>query len=283
MGILSIKRVYDQADSSDGMRILVDRLWPRGISKEKAQLYEWDKDVAPSNELRKWFGHDPEKYEEFQKRYFEELKSSEAAVVFCRKVVTLLADNNVTLVYGAADRQHNNAVVLSSWLGRYSDDCRKWAVGDPLMEKYHDLRWCRPVHEDNELFAMLCLEGMQAGLSWLTIIRKEAAIREAFDDFDINKVSAYDEEKVRALLQNPDIIRSKSKINAAVTNAQAVQRLIASGEFRTLDEYVWHFTSGRRIIHRLNNPADTPAKNELSERVSRDMKKRGFSGRCHTS
>ena len=160
--------------------------------------------------------------------------------------------------------------------GCWGDLCWIGADGEPGL---NDL----VKHLRDELRAMLCLEGMQAGLSWLTIIRKEAAIREAFDDFDINKVSAYDEEKVRALLQNPDIIRSKSKINAAVTNAQAVQRLIASGEFRTLDEYVWHFTSGRRIIHRLNNPADTPAKNELSERVSRDMKKRGFSGRCHTS
>jgi|GEM_PF-140172 DNA-3-methyladenine glycosylase I len=276
MGILSIKRVYDQADSSDGMRILVDRLWPRGISKEKAQLYEWDKDVAPSNELRKWFGHDPEKYEEFQKRYFEELKSSEAAVVFCRKVVTLLADNNVTLVYGAADRQHNNAVVLSSWLGRYSDDCRKWAVGDPLMEKYHDLRWCRPVHEDNELFAMLCLEGQQAGLSWSTVIRKEADIRRAFDGFAIETVAAYTDQKVESLMTEPGIIHNRAKIRSAVNNAKAIRQMILSGRYPSFDSYIWHFTDGKRIIHHPAELSEIPSQDLLSETVSKDMKQQGF-------
>lgn len=154
--------------------------------------------------------------------------------------------------------------------------CRAWASSDPLMMAYHDRRWCRPVHDDRELFAMLCLEGMQAGLSWLTIIRKEAAIREAFCGFDIDKVAAFDEEKIMDLLRNPDIIRSRKKIEAVITNARAVQRIAASGEFVTFDDYVWHFTSGRRIIHRLTDPSDTPAKDELSERVSKDMKKRGF-------
>ena len=275
MGILSIKRVYDQADSSDGMRILVDRLWPRGISKEKAQLYEWDKDVAPSNELRKWFGHDPEKYEEFQKRYFEELKSSEAAVVFCRKVVTLLADNNVTLVYGAADRQHNNAVVLSSWLGRYSDDCRKWAVGDPLMEKYHDLRWCRPVHEDNELFAMLCLEGQQAGLSWSLIMKREPQIREAFDDFDLDLCASYDEEKIEALMANPAVIRNRLKIASVAKNARAFRKV--QEEYGSFDRYIWGFTDGKIIMHHPHSMEEIPAKSPLSEAVSKDLKKRGFS------
>ena len=154
--------------------------------------------------------------------------------------------------------------------------CRAWAESDPLMLAYHDDRWCRPVHEDRELFAMLCLEGMQAGLSWLTIIRKEAAIREAFDGFDIDKVASYDENKVEALLGNPEIIRSRAKIRAVIANARAVQRITAGVDFATFDEYVWHFTSGKRIVHRLADPADTPAKSDLSERVSADMKKRGF-------
>lgn len=277
MGNILIKRMYDQADSSDGLRILVDRLWPRGISKEKAQLYEWDKDIAPSNELRKWFGHDPAKYEEFQRRYIEELNGSDAAIAFGRKVVSLLVDNNVTLLYGAADRQRNNAVVLSTWLSRFSDSCRKWAAGDSLMERYHDQRWCRPVHEDNELFAMLCLEGQQAGLSWSTVIRKEAEIRKAFDGFDIGTVAAYTDQKIDSLMTELGIIHNRAKIRSAVNNAQAIRRMILSGSYPSFDSYIWHFTDGKRIIHHPQELSDIPSEDPLSERVSKDMKQHGFS------
>ena len=157
------------------------------------------------------------------------------------------------------------------------NECSAWAKGDPLMLTYHDKRWCRPCHDDQELYAMLCLEGQQAGLSWRTIIHKEAALREAFADFRIEAVAAFDSKKVEELLQNPRIIRSRAKINAAITNARAIQKLIASGEFASFDAYVWHFTQGRQIIHRLQKLAEMPAQNELSETVSRDMKKRGFS------
>ena len=155
-------------------------------------------------------------------------------------------------------------------------ECRDWAKNDPLMLSYHDTRWCVPCHDDTELFAMLCLEGQQAGLSWSTIIHKEAAIREAFDNFDIRAVAAYGEEKVSELMNNPQIIRSKTKINAAITNARAVLKLIESGEFSSFDEYVWHFTDGRQIVHHLKELSDMPAQNDISNLASRDMKKRGF-------
>lgn len=108
--MIKIKRAYQEPEDEDGFRILVDRLWPRGISKEKAKLDLWLKDVAPSNELRKWFGHDPEKWPEFQEKYNEELKSMKTSL---SKIKDLEKENNtVTLVYGAKDQEHNNAVVL---------------------------------------------------------------------------------------------------------------------------------------------------------------------------
>lgn len=158
-----------------------------------------------------------------------------------------------------------------------ADGCAAWFSIDPLMLQYHDTRWCVPVHDDTELFAMLCLEGQQAGLSWLTIIRKEAAIRRAFDGFDIGTVAAYGEEKVQALLRNPEIIRSERKIRAAIRNAQAVQKLTAGGRFASFDAYIWHFTEGRQITHHPAQYSEIPAQNALSQTVSKDMKQHGFS------
>lgn len=110
---VQIKRVYEAPNAADGQRILIDRLWPRGLSKEKAKVDLWLKDIAPSTELRQWFGHDPAKWPEFQKRYQQELKANEAAVAQLRAA---LADGPVTLVYGAKDEQHNDAVVLQACL-----------------------------------------------------------------------------------------------------------------------------------------------------------------------
>ena len=110
---IAIKRVYDPAAGSDGQRVLVDRLWPRGVSKAEADLTLWLKAIAPSDELRKWFGHDPKRWEEFQKRYREELKGRDAAT---GDLKALLAKGKVTLLYGAHDEKHNNAVVLAEWL-----------------------------------------------------------------------------------------------------------------------------------------------------------------------
>ena len=142
------------------------------------------------------------------------------------------------------------------------------------MLAYHDERWCKSEHRDKELFAMLILEGMQAGVSWLLILNKEEAFREAFDGFDPVIVAAYTPEKVEALMQNKGIIRNRRKIEATITNAHAF--LEVQAEFGSFDRYIWSFTDGQTIDHRLKSALDMPAKDELSERVSRDLKRRGF-------
>ena len=116
MGELKIKRIYDAPEPSDGERFLVDRLWPRGISKEKAELSDWVKDIAPSQELRKWFNHEEEKYPEFSKKYTTELESNPDASDFKQKVNELLKTENVTLLFAAKSDKLNNAVVLSAWI-----------------------------------------------------------------------------------------------------------------------------------------------------------------------
>lgn len=110
---INIKRAYEKPSTADGKRILVDRLWPRGLTKEKAAIDMWLKDIGPSTELRKWFGHDPEKWEEFQKRYRQELKKNKEQVSLLSK---LIRKGAVTLIYGARDEEHNEALVLKDWL-----------------------------------------------------------------------------------------------------------------------------------------------------------------------
>ena len=140
--------------------------------------------------------------------------------------------------------------------------------------RYHDTRWCKPEHRDQELFAMLVLEGMQAGVSWDIILRKECNFRKAFDGFDPQTVADYDEVKIGELLQDAGIIRNRRKIEAAVTNARAFLKV--QEEFGSFDRYIWGFTDGKIIDHHLSDMRDMPAKDELSERISGDLKKRGF-------
>ena len=116
MGSIKTKRIYKAPEVNDGIRILVDRLWPRGIKKESASIKEWKKEIAPSNELRKWFNHDPEKYPEFRRKYMEELDASEDAERFLGFVNEHLRSTNITLLYAAKDEEHNNALVLKDWL-----------------------------------------------------------------------------------------------------------------------------------------------------------------------
>ena len=116
MGSIRTKRIYEVPDVNDGIRILVDRLWPRGIKKESAAINAWEKEIAPSNELRKWFNHDPEKYPEFRRKYMEELDASEDAERFLEYVIKNLRSTNMTLLYSAKDEEHNNALVLKDWL-----------------------------------------------------------------------------------------------------------------------------------------------------------------------
>lgn len=116
MGKLQVKRIYEAPEETDGSRVLVDRLWPRGIKKEKAEVTAWEKTIAPTNELRKAFGHDPEKFPAFAQKYEDELEKSPESGAFLEKIKSFLETGNVTLLYGAKDPEHNNAVVLKDWI-----------------------------------------------------------------------------------------------------------------------------------------------------------------------
>lgn len=148
-----------------------------------------------------------------------------------------------------------------------------WAKGE-YNEIYHDHEWGKPQHDDRQLFELLILEGMQAGLSWVTILKKRKAFQEAFDHFDIDKVAAYDESKQQELLNNKGIIRNRLKIKSTVANAQCVQRI--QQEFGSFDRYLWQFTDGKQIVNAYTEQSEVPTHSELSDRISKDMKKRGF-------
>jgi DNA-3-methyladenine glycosylase I len=149
-----------------------------------------------------------------------------------------------------------------------------WPTGDPLLVKYHDKEWGVPLHNDKKLFEFLVLEGFQAGLSWLTVLRKRENFRRAFDDFDFNKVAGYDKRKINSLLNDSGIIRNRLKIAGAVTNAKAF--LEVRKKFGTFDKYIWSFTEGEPIHNGFTSLEELPAKTELSDRISADLKKRGF-------
>jgi DNA-3-methyladenine glycosylase I len=149
-----------------------------------------------------------------------------------------------------------------------------WALASPEEENYHDHEWGVPLHDERLLFEFLILEGAQAGLSWRTILRKRAGYRAAFDNFDALLVAAYDDGKIQQLLGNPDIIRNKLKINAAVVNAQAFLRV--QQEFGSFDEYIWRFVDGKPVQNSWQLHAELPASTRVSEIISNDLKKRGF-------
>jgi len=149
-----------------------------------------------------------------------------------------------------------------------------WAGTDPLYVKYHDDEWGVPLHDDRRLFEMLVLEGAQAGLSWITILRKRSAYRKAFDRFDPKKVARYDARKKRALLADAGIVRNRLKIDAAITNARAF--LDVQKEFGSFDRYIWQFVGGAPIDHRPKAMKDVPATSAESDAMSRDLKRRGF-------
>lgn len=147
----------------------------------------------------------------------------------------------------------------------------------PQSEKYlqyHDTRWCKIEHREQELFANFILEMMQAGISWNLILEKEENFRQAFDSFDPQKVANYDEGKIDELMQNAGIIRNRAKIKAAIANAEAFLKI--QKEFGSFDRYIWAFTEGKVIDHHLEKMEDMPTKNALSERISADLKKHGF-------
>ncbi|MEZ4858464.1 MAG: DNA-3-methyladenine glycosylase I [Flavobacteriaceae bacterium] len=149
-----------------------------------------------------------------------------------------------------------------------------WCGEDPLYVAYHDKEWGVPVKEDQKLFEFLILETFQAGLSWITILRKRENFRKAFDHFDYKKVASYSEAKIEALLNNEGIIRNKLKVRAAVTNAQAFMKI--QKEFGSFSNYIWGFVNGEPIKNTLKNIKDAPPNTPLSDEISKDLKKRGF-------
>lgn len=149
-----------------------------------------------------------------------------------------------------------------------------WCGNDPLYVAYHDTEWGIPVKDDATLFEFLILETFQAGLSWITILRKRENFRKAFDYFDYQKVAAYGEDKIADLLLNEGIIRNKLKVRAAVTNAQAFMEI--QKEFGSFSTYIWGFVNHIPIKNTFTSMKDLPANTALSDRISKDLKKRGF-------
>lgn len=150
----------------------------------------------------------------------------------------------------------------------------KWCVGDALYEKYHDDEWGVPVYDDQKLFEFLILETFQAGLSWITILRKRENFRKAFDHFDYKKVAKYKEDKIIRLMEDAGIVRNQLKIRAAVSNAQAFMQV--QTEFGSFSNYIWAFTDHKPIINHLKSLAEVKATTALSDTISKDLKKRGF-------
>ncbi len=150
----------------------------------------------------------------------------------------------------------------------------EWAVKSEIMSKYHDEEWGKPLHDDQKLFEFLILEGMQAGLSWLTILKKREAFRRAYDNFDVRKVARYDETKVEELMADAGIIRNRMKIEASISNAKCFLKIVY--EFGSFDKYIWSFVNFQPIVNQWTKLSELPAKTELSDLISADLKKRGF-------
>jgi DNA-3-methyladenine glycosylase I len=151
--------------------------------------------------------------------------------------------------------------------------CR-WAGTDPLYVRYHDEEWGVPIHDDRKLFEFLILEGAQAGLSWITILRKREAYRDAFDHFDPRKVARYDQRRVRSLMANAGIVRNRLKIESAIGNARAF--LAIQREFGSFDAYLWRFVDGKPIRNAWTALEQVPARTPVSDALSADLSRRGF-------
>ncbi len=149
-----------------------------------------------------------------------------------------------------------------------------WCKGDVLYEQYHDVEWGVPVKDDAVLFEFLVLETFQAGLSWITILRKRENFRVAFDQFDFKKIAEYDQDKIDNLLQDAGIIRNKLKVHATINNAEAFIKV--QEEFGSFSNYLWGFTDGKSIKNKVENYKEAPPTTPLSNTISKDLKKRGF-------
>lgn len=161
------------------------------------------------------------------------------------------------------------------------EKCRcGWCGTDPFYIKYHDEEWGKPVHDDKVLFEFMVLESFQAGLSWLTILRKRENFRKAFANFDVKKVAKFDEQKYEALMQDTGIVRNQLKIRAAINNAKCFMEI--QKEFGSYDNYIWSFVDHKPIVNKPKTLKDLPAKTPLSDAMSKDMGKRGFKFRGST-
>lgn len=149
-----------------------------------------------------------------------------------------------------------------------------WAQSSPLEQDYHDREWGVPVHDDRLLFEFLILEGAQAGLSWVTILKKRDAYRLAFDHFDAEKIANYNDDKIAELLANVGIVRNKLKVQSAVINARAF--LAVQQEFGSFSDYIWQFVEGRSVVNTWEKHTDIPSSTPASVRMSKDLLKRGF-------
>lgn len=149
-----------------------------------------------------------------------------------------------------------------------------WCVGDPLMVTYHDREWGVPVHDDRKLFEFLTLEGAQAGLSWITILRKREAYRAAFADFDVEAVARFTAKRIEKLMLDPGIVRNRLKLESTVKNARAFMRV--QEEFGSFASYQWRFVDGAPLQSAIRTRVEVPARTEISDMFSKDLKKRGF-------
>ena len=149
-----------------------------------------------------------------------------------------------------------------------------WCGDDSLYQQYHDEEWGVPVHDERLLFEFLCLEGAQAGLSWITILRKRENYRQAFDQFDAVKIASYNDKKIQTLLQDPGIVRNKLKVNGFVKNARAYLNML--DQDLTLDAYFWNYVDGKPLQPNRESMGDVPANTDISDAMSKDLKKRGF-------
>jgi DNA-3-methyladenine glycosylase I len=149
-----------------------------------------------------------------------------------------------------------------------------WATADPLYVRYHDEEWGVPVHDDRKLFELLILEGAQAGLSWITILRKRESYRKAMSQFDPKKVARYDAAKLDALMSDPGIVRNRLKIGSAVSNAKAF--LALQKDVGSFDSFIWSFVGGEPVVNRWRSAKQVPARTAASDAMSRELAKRGF-------
>jgi len=150
----------------------------------------------------------------------------------------------------------------------------EWANSSESMQEYHDKEWGKPSHDERYFFEMLTLEAAQAGLSWATIIKRRQTYRVAYDNFDVEKVAKFDQIKRDALLQDKGIIRNRLKVDSSINNAQLIQAMHQDGE--NFFEYIWNFVDNKPIINHYSDMNEMPAQTELSQRISKDLKKRGF-------